>query len=133
MPPLSDRVETGILALWESDWRPLLDLMLTFYMERDDERSFTQRPSPTRLFATTFIKTVSGLSEEDQVAASVLIRMSSLEKDGILIPMFDPGDGVEADDVDDWQRNLYVEMDKLYKGPLDEVSGPPQKKAKYDC
>jgi hypothetical protein len=46
--------------------------------------------------------------------------------------MFDPGDEVEADDVDDWERDLYVEMDKVYKGPLDKNFEPPQKKAKHD-
>jgi len=129
MPPLADHVATGVLALWESHWQPLLDLMLIFYIEQDEGRNFIQHPSPTRQFATAFIKTVPGLSDEDQVAASILIRLSSLEKDGILRPMFDLGDGLEADNVDDWERDLYLEMDKLYKGPLNES---PQKKAKHD-
>jgi hypothetical protein len=131
MPLLAEHVATGVLALWESHWKPLLDLMLTFYIGRDEGRNFIQHPSPTRQFATAFIETVPGLSDEDQVAASILIRLSSLEKDGISRPMFDLGDGLEADNVDDWECDLYVEMDKLYKGPLDEDSEPPQKKAKH--
>ena len=132
MPPLANHVATGILALWESQYQPLLHLMLIFYIERDEGRNSIQHPSPTHQFATAFIKTVPGLSDEDQVAASIFIRLSSLEKDGILRPMFDLGDGLGADDVDDWERDLYVEMDKLYKGPLDEDSEPPQKKAKHN-
>jgi hypothetical protein len=132
MPPLVDHVAAGVLALWESHWQPILDLMLIFYIGRDEGRNFIQHPPPTRQFAMAFIKTVPGLSDGDQVAASILIRLSSLEKDGKSIPMFDLGDGLEADDMDDWERGLYVEMDKLYKGPLDENSEPPQKKAKHD-
>jgi hypothetical protein len=132
MPPLADHVATGVLALWESHWQPILDLMLIFYIEQDEGRNFIQHPSPTRQFAMAFIKTLPGLSDEDQVAASILIRLSSSEKDGKSIPMFDLGDGPEADNVGDWEHDLYVEMDKLYKGSLDEDSEPPQKKAKHD-
>jgi hypothetical protein len=46
--------------------------------------------------------------------------------------MFDLGDGLEADDMDDWECGLYVEMNKLYKGLLDKNFKPPQKKAKHD-
>jgi hypothetical protein len=63
-----------------------------------------------------FIKTVPGLSNEDQVTASILIHLSSSEKDGKSRQMFDLGDGLEAEDMDDWERDLYVEMDKLYNG-----------------
>lgn len=132
MSPLPHNVATGILALWESQWRPLLDLMLIFYLERDEERNSIQHPVPTQQFATAFIKTVPGLSHEDQVAASFLVQLSSLEKDGISRPMFDIGDGL-ADDVNDWAHCLYVEMDKLYsKDPLDaDDSEPLQKKIKH--
>ena len=105
--------------------------MLIFYLEQDDRQNFIQHPSLTGQFATAFINTISGLSKEDQEAAFILICMSSSKKDGILRLMFDPGDRVEVDDVDDC--NSYVEMNKLYKSPLDKDLEPLQKKAKHDC
>jgi hypothetical protein len=82
MPLLADHVATGVLVLWESHWQPILDLMLIFYIERDEGQNFIQHPLPTHQFATVFIKTVLGLFDEDWVAASILICLSSLEKDG---------------------------------------------------
>lgn len=122
MPPLEDQVATGILALWESHWQPLLDLMLIFYIEQDDGWNFIQHPSSTCQFATAFIKIVPGLSDKDQFAASILIHLSSLEKDG---PRFDLEDGLEADDMDNCECDLYVEVDKLDKGPLKVLVLPP--------
>jgi hypothetical protein len=137
MPPLADHVATGTLALWESRYKPLLDTMLIFYLEGDEGRNFIHHPSPSCQFATAFIKTVPGLSDDDQVAASILIRLSSSNKDGISRPLFDRGDGLGPDDVDGWERDLYVELNKLYtpvtqSGQWDEDSEPPQKKAKRD-
>ena len=47
--------------------------------------------------------------------------------------MFDFGDGLEADDMDNWKSHLYVKMkmNKLYNGSLDKGESC-QKKAKLD-
>lgn len=135
MPPLPTHVETAILALWESRWRPLLDLMLIFHIGRDETRNLIQHPPPTRQFAMAYIKTFGGLSDKDRAAASLLICLSNSEKDGISRPTFDLGDEPKADGDSEHASDLYVEMEKIYnKGTMDSDldSEPLQKKAKHD-
>ena len=62
---------------------------------------------------------------------SCCICLLTLKKDGISRPMFDFGDGLEADDMDNWKSHLYVKMNKLYNGSLDKDESC-QKKAKLD-
>ena len=69
MPSLADHVERGILALWESPWQPLLDLMLIFYIGWDEEWNLIHHPPTTHQFTTAFVKSVPRLSNEDHVAS----------------------------------------------------------------
>ena len=94
--PLLPEFDIAATSLWDSGYKPLLNLMLNMFWSRTEERNGYQHPPPTTTFAQSFLRKHLDLHEHDLQVIEMIILQSTKTEKGQRHCFFDREDGREA-------------------------------------
>ena len=111
--PLLPGFDIAATHLWESSYKPLLNLMLQLFWSRKEERNDYQHPPPTTTFAKSFLQKHLDLDECDFLVMEMIILQSTKTEKGQRHCLLDHEDGQEATDENE---ALYPKLETWLEG-----------------